>query len=322
MKQLKTWSLALIASLAVGVASAQTIEDVNAKMNSAGELIAAKKYTEAAALLQEVIAAESVVGEEAAEMVRTAKDQLPKLYLQYGNALFQAKNIDGAIAQFTKAQELADKYGNASVRSTAARVLSQLYNMKGVAAFNAKDYKGALEFFQKVAQTNPADMQVAYFIAKCYGEQGQLDQAVEMYDKVIAAGADPKYAKVAADSKTELTMYMLEAASKAGQANDYDGLKKYTEQVLKVVPTNPEANLMLVQMANKLKKYDDVIDHATDAYAAQADPVKKAEVAYLAGVAYQNKDNKAKAIEWLKRVTVGPNAAAAKALAAEVAAAQ
>ena len=77
---------------------------------------------------------------------------------------------------------------------------------------------------------------------------------------------------------------------------------------------------MLIQTANNLKKYDIVVANGAEAYAAQQDEAQKANIAYLLGVAYQNRGNNAKAIEWLKKVTAGGNVAAAKALASELAA--
>lgn len=64
-----------------------------------------------------------------------------------------------------------------------------------------------------------------------------------------------------------------------------------------------------------------VVAKGADAYAAQTDDTKKSDVAFLIGVAYQNKGNNAKAAEWLRKVTAGSNVAAAKELLTSVTAA-
>ena len=239
---------------------------------------------------------------------------LPKLYLQKGVEAVRAKQMDQAIAAFEKAENLADLQGDVMTTRQAGRFVSNIYMAVGIESFNTKDYNKALESFQKGLKQDPDNIQLAYFTAKSYAEMGQLEQAMELYKQVIAAGAEnSKFAKQATDAKADMDTYMLVAASEAAKAGDIEKVQTYVA----AIPENADANLLLIQTANNLKKYDVVIAKGADAYAAQADAGKKGDVAFLIGVAYQNKGNNAKAAEWLRKVTAGSNVAAAKALLAD-----
>lgn len=319
MKQIKLWGVALAAVLTVSAASAQTVEEVGLKWKEAGELINAKKFVEAIPATEETIKMGLAVGADATEITAAAQKMLPQLYLAKGGDLVKVKKMDEAIAAFAKAEDLADLQGDIMTTRKAGRIISQLYMMQGIESFNTKDYTKALESFQKGVKQDPDNIQLAYFTAKSYAELGQLDQAVELYKQVIAAGAEnSKFAKQAADAKADMNIYMLVAASEAAKAGDIEKVQTYAA----AIPENADAGLLLVQTANNLKKYDIVIANGGEAYTAQTDAGKKADIAYLLGVAYQNKGNNAKAIEWLKKVTAGGNVAAAKALATDLAAAQ
>lgn len=318
MKRIKLWGTTLAAMLLVIGASAQTTEEVGLKMKEAGELINNKKIVEAIPVVEEVIKMGQAVGADAVDITTEAQKLLPKLYLQKGVEAVRAKKMDEALTALEKAENLADLQGDVMTTRQAGRFVSNIYMMTGIESFNAKDYNKALESFQKGMKQDPGNIQLAYFTAKSYAEMGQLEQAMELYKQVIAAGAEnSKFTKQATDAKADMDTYMLVAASEAAKAGDIEKVQTYVA----AIPENADANLLLIQTANNLKKYDVVIAKGTEAYAAQADAGKKGDVAFLIGVAYQNKGNNAKAAEWLRKVNAGSNVAAAKALLADVTAA-
>lgn len=318
MKRIKLWGTTLVAMMLVIGASAQTTEEVGLKMKEAGELINNKKIVEAIPVVEEVIKMGQAVGADAVDITTEAQKLLPKLYLQKGVEAVRAKKMDEALAAFEKSENLADLQGDVMTTRQAGRFVSNIYMMTGIESFNAKDYNKALESFQKGMKQDPGNIQLAYFTAKSYAEMGQLEQAMELYKQVIAAGAEnSKFAKQATDAKADMDTYMLVAASEAAKAGDIEKVQTYVA----AIPENADANLLLIQTANNLKKYDVVIAKGAEAYAAQADAGKKGDVAFLIGVAYQNKGNNAKAAEWLRKVNSGSNVAAAKALLADVTAA-
>lgn len=318
MKQIKLLSAMLVAAMTIGVASAQSVEEVGLKMKEAGELVNNKKLVEAIPVLEEVISMGNAAGADAADIVAEAQKILPTCYQQKGADLYKAQKIDEAIAAFTKAGELADLQGNVMMTRKMGRTVSQLYMAQGIGSFNAKDYAKALESFQKGYEQDPDNVQLTYFTAKSYAELKELDKAVELYKQVIEKGTEnSKFAKQAEDAKVDMEQYLLVATSEAAKAGDIEKVQAFVA----MIPESANANLLMIQTANNLKKYDVVTAKGGDAYAAQTDDVQKSNVAYLIGVAYQNRGNNAKAAEWLRKVTAGPNVAAAKSLLADVTAA-
>lgn len=315
MKQIKLLGAMLVAAMTIGAASAQSVEEVGLKMKEAGELLNGKKLVEAIPVLEEVVRMGAAAGADAADIVTEAQKYLPMCYQQKGADLYKAQKIDEAIAAFTKAGDLADLQGDVMMTRKMGRTVSQLYMMQGIAAFNGKDYAKALESFGKGREQDPDNVQLAYFTAKSYAELKELDKAVELYKQVIERGTEnSKFEKQAADAKADMDNYLLVATSEAAKAGDLEKVQAYVA----AIPENASANLLLIQTANNLKKYDVVTAKGAEAYAAQTDEAQKSNVAYLIGVAFQNRGNNAKAAEWLRKVTTGQYVAQAKALLADV----
>lgn len=318
MKQIRLLGAMLVAAMTIGSVSAQSVEEVNLKMKEAAELLNGQKLVEAIPVLEEVVRMGSAVGADAVDIVSEAQKYLPTCYQQKGANLYKAQKIDEAIAAFTKAGDLADLQGNTMMARKMSRTVSQLYMGQGIGAFNAKNYAKALESFQKGYECDQDNVQLAYYTAKSYAELKEWDKAVELYRQVIDKGTgNSKFEKQAADAKTDMENYLLVAISDAAKAGDIEKVQAFAAQI----PESANANLLLIQTANNLKKYDVVIAKGADAYAAQTDDAQKSNVAYLIGVAYQNRGNNAKATEWLRKVTAGPNAAAAKSLLTDITAA-
>lgn len=316
MKQLKVWAFALVAAMITFSASAQiSVGDVVKKYEEAGALLNAQKFGEAIPVLEEAIKLGGEAGDEAFEVVKEAQSFLVKAYYQKGALAMKENKLDEALEAFAKTEELADEYGESNIMRQAARVSSMIYMQQGIKLFNDKDYTGALAIFQKGYDRDANNIKLLYFMAKANAELGNLNEANELYSKVIQAGAsNSRYAEDAENAKKDQGYYILIAASEAAKAGDMDKLTGYVE----MIPDNADAGLLLVQTANNKKMYDTVIKNGPAAYEAQTEADKKSEVAYLLGVAFQNKGNNAKSAEWLRKVTAGGNVSAAKALLTEV----
>ena len=98
------------------------------------------------------------------------------------------------------------------------------------------------------------------------------------------------------------------------QANDFDGIIAMAE----TLEDKALAQKITVQAYLLKKDYDKVIELGEAAAEAQADEADKSAVYFQLGTAYNAKENKAKAIEALKKVTAGASVDAAKAALAEL----
>lgn len=309
-------ALASALMLFSGVVMAQDVTD---KFNSAAELIGQKKYAEAIPLMEQVIKEGLEAGPDAMEMVQQAQKFLPDLYSRKGMTQAQAGKFAEAIADMSKADELAELYGNEAARDRVAGPLTKSYLALGSTSFNNKDYPKAIEVFSQAYAKYPNNTDLALLLAKSYGESGDLAKATETYKSIMdLEEKHSKYAEPAAQAKKELTEYMLIAASAEGANNNLNGVKQYTDVILGYDPANAMTNLMLLQVANNAKNYDAVIALGEAAAQAQTDPEKQAEAYFLLGQAYDNKKNVDQAVAMYNKVTTGEYAAQAKKQATEL----
>ena len=141
---MKKLFLSVAALFAVCIVSAQ--EGVVASYNKGAEMLQSKNYPEAAKLFQKVID-EGMASEDATELncVETAKKYLPTCYQGMGTRAAAQGNYDEAIANLSKAAEVAELYGNVAALKKANTILAKVYQAQGGTAFNNKDYAAAAE---------------------------------------------------------------------------------------------------------------------------------------------------------------------------------
>lgn len=315
MKNLKVLVATFALLLAANFANAQSLDDAAGKYSAGIEKYKSADYSAAAALLKEAMNMGIDLGEEGMDLVKEVQGLLPKVYLQYGVAELRAQNYDAAIAQLIACEEIADLYGDVQTMRQASRVISGAYQMQGATAFNDKDYKTALESFSKGYAQDPSNVKLAALTAKAYAELGELDKAMPIYAQVVeAAEKNSKFADDSEAAQKDVAMYVGVAVSNAAEAKDMDKVLSLAE----LAPTNPDVAILVLQTANNMKNYQAVIARAEAAAALQVTPEAKSNVYFLLGAAYNNTANLPKAIEALSKVTAGPNAAAAKALVAEL----
>ena len=135
---MKKLFLSVAALFAVCIVSAQ--EGVVASYNKGAEMLQSKNYPEAAKLFQKVID-EGMASEDATELncVETAKKYLPTCYQGMGTRAAAQGNYDEAIANLSKAAEVAELYGNVAALKKANTILAKVYQAQGGTAFNNKE---------------------------------------------------------------------------------------------------------------------------------------------------------------------------------------
>lgn len=320
MNKVKVLFLSALVLCGITSVSGQSVQEAGAKFDEARELVKANKVGEAIPVLEKSIEmADAVTDDESATSVaEAAKKLLAQLYLVQGVEQVKAKNFDEAIVKFGKSEELATMYGIGDIKRQAARMGSSAYLAKGIDLFNNKNFEEALTVFKKGYEQDGKNINLALFTGQAYAETGDLTSASALFKQVIEAGTEnSKYAKDAENAKKYLSTYCLVEASNAAEANNLEKVIADVDQVLAIDPTNGVAQLLPIQVANNLKKYDVVIERGEKALASVTDPATLSDINLLLGVAYQNKENKAKALQALGKVT-GDKATEAKAIIAEI----
>ncbi len=311
MKRVKIAALALCGMLMAGGVCAQegnTIQAAGAKFE---KFNAEKKYGDAYAALVEI---ETLATEtDDAGALAQARSLMPVVAINAGVAAAGAKDYTMAKDYLGKAIETDMTYGDGRAANKAKDWMSKVYLYEGIGYFNDKNFTEAIAAFEKGKEYDPRNTDLSVNMAKCYGEMGNMDKAIEAYESILNID-DPhgRFVKPKADARKDLGTYITFAASESAKNKDLEALEKYAGISERDSLDTPEIYTLLVQAANNARNYDTVIGYSAKAAAAQSDAAARSNIYMLLGSAYDNKNNVEKAIEAYRKVVAGTNAAAAK----------
>ncbi|MBR5138837.1 MAG: tetratricopeptide repeat protein [Alistipes sp.] len=316
----------LLAVALMGFSAAFAQNDVLAVAQEANDALAAKNFAKATELLEKVIADGAESEEDAVlAQVNSAKKNLPIAYFQVGRAAAaaaqkattpEAKDAKyaEAIAVLNTAMDKATEYKNTTVKNNAGRMLGMVYQSQGGEYFNGGNYEKAAEIFAKGYEADKKNTAMALNLAESYFKMDKYAEGVKICSEVAALPAGQKYDAAIADAKAKIAQYTNNKIAQLQQANDFDGIIAMAE----TLEDKALAQKLTVQAYLLKKDYDKVIELGEAAAEAQADEADKSTVYFQLGTAYNAKENKAKAIESLKKVTAGASVDAAKAALAEL----
>ena len=319
---MKKLILMVVALMGMTVVSAQNVLDVAKEANAALE---GKNYAKAAELLEKVIADGSLEEDDAIlEQVTSAQKNLPIAHFYVGRTAAAAatKATDAkvkdakyaeAIAALDKAMATAKKYKNNAVMNNAGKMLGMVYQSQGGTYFNGGEFDKAAEIFAKGYAADSKNTALAMMLAESYFKSDKFNEGVKVCSEV-AALPSPKYDAAIAEAKTKMSQYTNNKIATLQKANDFDGIIAMSESI----EDKALAQRVLVQAYFLKKDYAKVIEIGEAAAEAQSDDEGKSAVYFNLGSAYNAKENKAKALECLKKVTVEPYATPAKAAVAEL----
>ena len=319
---MKKLILMVVALMGITVVSAQNVMDVAKEANAALE---GKNYVKAAELLEKVIADGSLEEDDAIlEQVNSAKKNLPIAYFYTGRlaAAAATKATDAkvkdakyaeAIAALDKAVATAKKFKQNAALNNAGKMLGMVYQSQGGTAFNGGDFVKAAEIFAKGDAADSKNTALAMRLAESYFKSDKYNEGVKVCSEV-AALPSPKYDAAIAEAKTKMSQYTNNKIAALQKANDFDGIIAMSESI----SDKALAQRVLVQAYFLKKDYAKVIEIGEAAAEAQTDDEGKSAVYFNLGSAYNAKENKAKALECLKKVTAEPYATPAKAAVAEL----
>ena len=315
IKSLIVALVALVASTATFAQDATT--DVNKLWNEAVPLLNAKNYAEALPILEKTL--EAAYDADVIEMVEKVQKYIPTCYFQIGLADMKVRNTDSALANFTKADELAKLYNNAKVSRDAKSAIAKLYKMLGAKSFNSKDYAAAVEVFAKGYEANPQDTELALYLAMSYCELKDFENGVRVYTDIIALeNRHSRFAEPAAKAKEELSNYLLVKAQDEFIANDKEAAYTTLETLIGADPMNAANQMYRLQKAAELQDWDNVIAWSELALAIMATPEQQSEVYYLVAVSYDSKNENQLAVDNYRLVSAGDKLQPATARAAEL----
>ncbi len=305
---MKKLILSLLAASAVMVASAQSVTEF---YNTAATAYGQKNFAVAIENFNKVLDL-GMDDESAASMVATAKTYLPKCYYMTGGMAMQKGEYEKALENFTLAAETAELWDDMKTQYNANSWIAKLYQKQGGDAFNNKDYETAKGIFAKGYESDPRNTEMANWLAICYCETGEFEKGMEIFNSLIALGAEnPKYEAAAAEASKNASIYTNNKVAAFQAEKDYDGVIALADAMLAQDPMSAIAEKIRLQAYYDKKDHAKVTELAENAALAQTDDVEKSNIYFILAASYNDRSMTAQAIEAFKKVTAGPNATVA-----------
>lgn len=288
--------------LSLGVMSAQDLATATSTFNSGAEALAANNKTGALEYFQKALTIAEALGDEGKDVMENCKNAIPSVVLSIGKELYNNKDFTGAKSKFEEAAGLAAKYGNTEVADEVAGLIPTVSKRIALAKVNdamkAKDIAGVIAAYEEAVAIDTTDANTALKYGQFLGNAGKYDEAVKYLEMAARNGQEGN-----ANSVLSTTFLKNAAAQlKSGKYADAIALAEKANSYKE----NAQAFLIAGQASQKSGKNADAIANF-EKYLEAAPTAKNAgAIAFTVGALYQQSGNKAKALEYYKKVENDP----------------
>lgn len=297
----------LIQSLAL---FAQTKDEAGNAYNAARTLSATDK---AAALkgMNDVVSMCEKIGADADDIKKMAVAVIPDWQYQIANDFLKEKKYDEAIAAFEQTIVYADKYSDQEKKTKSLNQLPKIHYFKGQDALKAENADAAIASFDKAIGYD-AEYTKAYFSkGAAYKKKGDFDNMQKAMDKAYELGIKTNDTATAAKAKDAMGSTFLSRSNKAFTAKNYAQAIELANKSIEYTPQSSAAYMILCVSHNAQSKFDLAIETANKGLELEQKPEKQADFYFQIGKAYEGKKDNTNACASYKKVTAGPNKAAA-----------
>ncbi|MDP2424058.1 MAG: tetratricopeptide repeat protein, partial [Bacteroidales bacterium] len=294
----------------IGNLSAQTMEQVVEKYNTAAQLI----NTDAAGAvknLEEAVKMADIVGEEAEQIKVMAESQLPAMYFKLAGELYKEKKNDQSIEVFEKSIIAGELYNDPGTVARAKDILGKLYFAQGNNHYRAAENDKAIEALNRSLVYEPNNARVQMLLGLIYRKSEDLENMTASMDQAIAL------AKVGDDEQTQSTCeksmrdYLAVRANRNIQANKNSDALELLQKATKY-GDDAQTYYLLALAHNRIKQYDSALESAQTALALETDNAsEKAKIWFEIGNAHKEKGNSQEACDAYRNAAHGNFAEAA-----------
>ena len=285
-----------IASLvmAAGIASAQDMAQATELYNNGATAITLKNWTEALDYFQKALAMGTEIGEEANELVTNCKNAIPGVSLQIAKDLIRDAKYDEAAPKLEAAAKIAEEYGNEEVATEAKELVPQMWLQKGVDALKLKDFGEAADGFSKSYAIDTTAGKTALYLGQALSQLGKTNEAVEAFQHAAWNGESEAALGQISNIYVKEANVALKAQKYADAVKAADKANSYAE--------NANAYLIAGQSSQKLNKNADAIKNFEKYLELKPTASNANGIAFTVAALYQQAGNKAKALEFYKKV--------------------
>ena len=281
--------------------TAQDLATATATYNSGAEALTMGNKTSALEYFQKALTMAEALGDEGADVVANCKSAIPSVILSIGKEFYNNKDFSNAKAKFVEAAEVAKKYGNQEVTAEVESLLPTVGKRIALAKVNdamkTKDIAGVLAYEEAMA-IDTTDANTALKYGQFLGNAGKFDDAVKYLELAARHGQE-------GNAKAVLSTTFLKKAAAQLKAGKYADAVTFAEKAISY-KENAQAYLIAGQASQKANKNADAIANF-EKYLEAAPTAKNAgAIAFTVGALYQQTGNKAKAVEFYKKVEADP----------------
>jgi len=304
---IRKWIAALTVMLITLSLNAQTINEVIEAFNAGAAEMNAGNFDAAIKGFENTIELATTLGAEGDEMKAKAEGQIPPIQYRMAMDSYKAKDYVGSIANFEKAVEASEKYGNEEIKGKSLRYIPQLYNAVGNSKVKSEDFEGALASFDKALEYKPDYARAIYGKALVYKRQNDEANMITTMETAIAVGNSTDDEKTGAAATKALKDYYLNNGKISFQAEEYDDALAYFEKSFKYDDQDPEPYFLITVIHVKQEKAEKVIQVGEKYLAFNEDDAdKKARIYFELGNAYMTIIEYEKACEAFANAMVEP----------------
>ena len=282
--------------------TAQDLATATATYNSGAEALTMGNKTSALEYFQKALTMAEALGDEGADVVANCKSAIPSVILSIGKEFYNNKDFSNAKAKFVEAAEVAKKYGNQEVTAAVESLLPTVGKRIALAKVNdamkTKDIAGVLAGYEEAMAIDTTDANTALKYGQFLGNAGKFDDAVKYLELAARHGQE-------GNAKAVLSTTFLKKAAAQLKAGKYADAVTFAEKAISY-KENAQAYLIAGQASQKANKNADAIANF-EKYLEAAPTAKNAgAIAFTVGALYQQTGNKAKAVEFYKKVEADP----------------
>lgn len=282
--------------------TAQDLATATATYNSGAEALTMGNKTSALEYFQKALTMAEALGDEGADVIANCKSAIPSVILSIGKEFYNNKDFSNAKAKFVEAAEVAKKYGNQEVTAEVESLLPTVGKRIALAKVNdamkTKDIAGVLAGYEEAMAIDTTDANTALKYGQFLGNAGKFDDAVKYLELAARHGQE-------GNAKAVLSTTFLKKAAAQLKAGKYADAVTFAEKAISY-KENAQAYLIAGQASQKANKNADAIANF-EKYLEAAPTAKNAgAIAFTVGALYQQTGNKAKAVEFYKKVEADP----------------
>lgn len=311
LKVLRAIVTAIVFTFSLNLLFAQSVEDATNAYNRGVEL-ASSNLPKAVEALQQTVAIAEKAGDEGAEILKLAKQQIPVLQYNHATALYKDKKLDEAISNFKLAFEYATEYGDNGIAAKASDLLPKLLRVKGNNEYKENKFDDALASFIEALKFAPEFAGALLSKGQVLSKMNRNEEMKAAMDAAIEAGEKTNDEKTVEQARKFMTGNMINEANAAFKKNDFEKTINLLDQAFTYSEDNVEAYYLSAVAHNKLSKWDEALEKAQKGLELEEKTAaKQARFYYESGVAQAGKGASDEACASFKKAAVGPLAESA-----------